>query len=330
MSTLDPDLWQQVSAYLDQALEMPEEERAAWLAQCIVGDTGKPLPILANALMFLRTILPSHFAFDEMLCATKLVRPLGNEPDFAPRACTDIDISVVQEMIQRQGLKRITCDVVHQAVDLRGYERRFHPVKDYLNGVEWDGTSRISDLFPKYFGSDRTEYAMNVGGMFMVSMVARIFDPGCKADHVPVIEGPQGGLKSTACGILGGPWYSDNLPDVTGGKDVSQHLRGKWLIEVSEMHAMNRAEATLLKAFLSRTTERYRPSFGRREVIEPRQCVFIGTTNKSAYLKDETGARRIGVARRICFRHCRGNFRQQRGGGVEIEIDRVHHRIISW
>jgi predicted P-loop ATPase len=268
-------------------------EKPDWLGKSIKGKGQGPLSILANVLSALRNdpFLVNAFAYDEMQRATMLMQK-GGRP-IEPRPVEDADVFRLQEFLQRAGLKDLGAQTVHDAVEVRGRECKFHPVRDLLEILKWDGTLRVENWLVPYLGAPDTPYTRAVGRMFLISMVARVFKPGCKADYMLVLEGPQATLKSTACRILGGAHFSDSLPDVTAGKDVSQHLRGKWLVEVSEMDAMSRAETTLLKAFITRQVEQYRPSYGRREVIEPRQCVFIGTTNKKTYLKDETGGRRF-------------------------------------
>jgi predicted P-loop ATPase len=268
--------------------------RPDWLSFCAT-ENGRVLSNLANVMIALRSdpAMRDLFAFDEMLRASKLMLSPDHDPQFTPRPVTDVDIGHLQEWLQWAGFGKVGKETCHQAVDMRASEHAFHPVRDYLASLQWDGRVRLPTWLNAYLGAERTAYTESVGHMFLIAMVARIFQPGCQQDYMLILEGPQGEMKSSACRILGGAYFSDHLPDVTSGKDVSQHLNGKWLIEVTEMHAMNRAEATLLKAFVTRTIERYRPSFGRREVIEPRQCVFIGTTNKAAYLRDETGGRRF-------------------------------------
>jgi predicted P-loop ATPase len=165
------------------------------------------------------------------------------------------------------------------------------PVRDYLDSLKWDGGNRLGSWLTRYMGTNQSAYSKAIGRMFVIAAVARVFEPGCKADCVVVFEGSQGAGKSRACAALGEKWFSDSLPDVTQEKDAAQHLRGKWIIEISELSALGRAEAEALKSFISRRTERYRPPYGREEVIEPRQCIFVGTTNRATYLGDDTGGR---------------------------------------
>jgi len=269
--------------------------------EMVKDDRGRLISNVANVLAVLRGVAEVErcFSFDGMLCQTMLALPLptpgggiANEPDDV-RPVRDTDVTQLQEWLQHIGLPKIGREQVFQAVDLRAMERNYHPVRDYLDGLVWDRVPRVQNFFPAYFGVDRSPYIVAIGPMFLCAMVARIYEPGCKADYMVVLEGPQGAGKSTACSVLAGQWFSDSLPDVLRDKDAAQHIRGKWLIEVAELSATSRAEAEHLKAFISRPVERYRPSYGRMEVIEPRQCLFVGTTNKSTYLRDETGGRRF-------------------------------------
>jgi predicted P-loop ATPase len=263
----------------------PKENAPSWIHEALKDDKGRPASNLANALLGLRADpkFRNAFTYDEMLMAAL----------FNAKPVRDVDVIEIQEYLQHAGLKWLGKDAIHGAVDLRAYENKFHPVRDYLGSLAWDGKARIGHWLTKYLNVAESDYSQAIGRMALIAMVARIRRPGCQADYMMILEGPQGIKKSTACKVLGGQWFSDNLPDITGGKDVSQHLRGKWLLEISEMHAMSKVEAAQLKAFITRTEERYRPPYGRKEVIEKRQCVFIGTTNKSTYLRDETGGRRF-------------------------------------
>lgn len=270
-----------------------------WKSDWQLSDSGSPLPNLFNAMVAMRNHpkLAGLVRYDEMARAAIVVAQVPGTPHDAsiPRQLSDDDVLAIQEELQQTGLRRIAKMTVQDAVQLRAGQDKFHPVRNYLDGLIWDGEARVTGWLGRYLGVEGSEYSDTIGRLFLIALIARMYNPGCKADYMLILEGPQGAMKSSACRVLAGEWFSDNLPDLSRGDAVrlSMHLRGKWLIEIGEMASFNAAEAHTLKEFLTQTEERYLPKFGRNEVHEPRQCLFIGSTNEGVYLRDATGARRF-------------------------------------
>jgi predicted P-loop ATPase len=193
--------------------------------------------------------------------------------------------------MQRHGIG-VNVATTEKAVEAVARDRSFHPVIDYLDGLKHDGKGRVGNWLSTYLGAAENTYHEHVGRAMMVGAVARIYRPGCKNDNMPIFEGLQGALKSTAIRTLFAPWFTDELADF-GSKDSAMQMRGAWGIEVSELDAMSKSEVSRIKAFISRTTDRFRPPYGSRIIESPRSCVFWGSTNSDRYLKDETGGRRF-------------------------------------
>jgi putative DNA primase/helicase len=127
---------------------------------------------------------------------------------------------------------------------------------------------------------------------FWVGMMARAFRPGCKNDYMVVLEGPQGVGKSMSLNCIGGKWHTESTESI-GSKDFYQNLHGKLIVEIAELDSFSKAEVTRVKQVITNPVDRLRLSYGRTSQDFPRQCVFVGTTNESSYLRDATGARRF-------------------------------------
>jgi predicted P-loop ATPase len=166
-----------------------------------------------------------------------------------------------------------------------------------LNGLVWDSEQRLDTWALTYLGTSDTPLHRAFGSLWAISAVARIMQPGAKVDHMLILEGPQGARKSTALKVLAGTdWFTDELAEI-GSKDAAQQMRGVWVVEIAELDAIGRAEVSRIKAFLSRTVDRYRPPYERYVIDVPRQCVFAGSVNPDTYLRDETGNRRFWPVR---------------------------------
>jgi len=251
----------------------------------------KSLLINANIALRHAPEWEGAFEWDAMRQRVRLVAavPIGGT---VPRDWIDDDDVRTAIWMQSEGVD-VGRDTVGPVVQALAKEAPVHPVREFLNSLRWDGEPRVDGWLTRYMGVAASSYAASVGRWWLISAAARAFEPGCQADHLLVLEGPQGIGKSTAVSTLvGAEWFADDVPDL-GNKDASLAALNSWVIELAELDTVRKAEVTQLKAFITRKVEAFRPPYGKSMIQAPRSCVFIGTTNRTDYLRDESGNRRF-------------------------------------
>ena len=295
-----------VGRYGDDAmaklLDAATSKVAAWRSLLIYRQTkgAPPHPerLLANAMTALRHApeWDGVLGFNEFSQQVVTLRPTpwGNE---VGSRWADRDDSLATEWLQREASIFVSSNTVAEAVQTVARENAFHPVRNYLKSLVWDKVSRLGTWLILYLGCTNSQFIRAVGCRWLISAVARIFRPGCQADHVLLLEGPQGARKSSALrALVGDEWFADHIADL-GSKDSRLDLLGKWVIEMSELVSMRRGEIERVKAFLTARTDHFRPPYGRRAVDVPRQNIFAASTNEEQPFVDSSGNRRFWPVR---------------------------------
>lgn len=272
---------------------LPDE--GDWKQKLRVTEKGGLSQTIENVTIILThdPNLAGRLGFNEMDHSIVTLGSLPWRETKGPSQWTDADDAQLRLYLER--VYGITGkDRIFDAVNVVANDHAFHPVRSYLDGCEWDGTPRVETLLVDYLGAEDTPYTRAVTRKALAAAVARIYRPGCKFDYMLTIRGAQGIGKSALIAKLGGPWFSDSFTTVQG-KDAYEQVLGVWIMEVGELAGMKKAEAETIKLFVSKQSDRFRPAYGRRMQEFPRQCIFIGTTNETQFLRDTTGNRRFWV-----------------------------------
>lgn len=233
--------------------------------------------------------------FDEFSRQEYLMGEIPWESEACDRAWGSHDDAALYSIIQTDyGVKNR--NDYFDAIKNVSMRNKFHPVRDILDDLEFDGEEHIRSLLPDYLGVEDTEYSYQVMRLWMLGAVARVYEPGCKFDYTMIFTGPQGLGKSTFLKMmsLNDSWFNDSLDSLDSDK-AAQSLMGSWIVELAELKSLARTAGGVesVKRFLTAVQDKYRVPYERRADIFLRQCVFAGTTNKSDFLQDETGNRRF-------------------------------------
>ena len=279
----------------DDADLAPEDTDSGWLDQLERGSGRNAglKPTAENFICILENdpMLKGRFGLDDFSHRILLKGDLPWRTKQNGRIWCDTDDASLRNYLSRY-YKLTGKGVIDDALTEVMQVNRFHAVRDYLQGLDWDGTPRAAALYITYLGAEDSRYVRTVTTTHLKAAVARVMQPGVKFDPCLVLSGPQGIGKSTIFDKLGGPWFMDSIVTLQG-KDPLEQLQGAWIIELSEMQAANKAENDQIKAFISRRVDKFRSPYGKRTEEYPRQCVFAATTNDLIFLKDRTGGRRF-------------------------------------
>lgn len=274
-----------------KVVEMPAPD---WRSGLDKNKWGNFKPTLDNAVRALRTcpewsgVIAWNLFTGRVECRK---RPPWDWRTPASPEWTDNDTSKITVWLQQQKVY-VPPEVAGRAAYTVASENPYHPIREWLMGLKWDGRRRVHEWLTVYLGADDNAYVSAVGQRWLVSAVARIMEPGCKADTALILEGKQGLGKSTALKVLFDPWFIDHLPDLTT-KDAVMQLAGAWCVEVAEWDSFRKADLNRVKSFMSTSVDKIRLPYGRETALLPRQTVMAATTNADRYLVDETGNRRF-------------------------------------
>ena len=273
----------------------PDKSKDDWRSKLRFTDRGALAQTIENTVLILRNDkhLCGCLAYNEMDHNTVTLRSLPWRKVDAPSQWTDADDAALRYYLERHyGLTGK--DRIFDAVNVVAQSASYHPVRDYLDGCTWDGVQRVETLLIDYLGAEDNEYTRAVTRKTLAAAVARIYRPGIKFDYMLTIRGRQGIGKSALIARLGGAWFSDTFSTLQG-KEAYEQIMGVWIMEVGELAGLRRAETESIKLYISKQTDRFRPAYGRRMQEFPRQCIFIGTTNETQFLRDTTGNRRFWI-----------------------------------
>lgn len=273
--------------------DQPEAENDDWLSELDTDNKGN----IANSVKNIKTIMEKdpricqRIAYDEFSQRVVILEDLPWRKIKKGEFWGDVDDAGIRNYLE--AFYGITAPKkIEDAWILAANENSIHQVRDYLKALVWDGQRRIDTLFIDYLGAEDNVYTREATRKTLVAAVARVYQPGVKFDTMTVLIGPQGTNKSTIIRKLGRLWYSDSLTTVVG-KEAFEQLRGFWILEMGELTALKKAEVESIKHFTSKVEDSYRNAYGRHVSRYPRQCIFIGTTNRWDFLTDRTGNRRF-------------------------------------